>query len=128
MTGAVDLEADSGTLAQRSPLRWTPASPPIPGDTFTIIDNDDGGDPVTGDFQAVDRGTLKNLPEGAAFDVGEQTFTISYAAGSGSNNVVLTAQGLAETMVSLDGCRCGNLQITDINGGVSNDTLTIQYG
>ncbi|MCL4207892.1 MAG: hypothetical protein KJ000_35855, partial [Pirellulaceae bacterium] len=93
---------------------------PAVGNTFTIITTTGG---VTGTFQVDDGDTLKNLPEGAVFDVDGQTFTITYAGGSGGD-VVLTARGVPETAVTLDGS--GNLLITDINGGVSHDDLTIQ--
>ena len=51
------------------------------GMTFTVLNND-GSDGVSG--------TFAGLPEGAAFAVDEQSFTISYQAGSG-NDVVVTA-------------------------------------
>ena len=94
---------------------------PSAGDTFTIIAND-GADAVTG--------TFAGLADDSAFDLGNQVFTISYdfdaATGTdgGGNDVALFAHGAAETDVSLDGS--GNLVVTDINGGVSSDGLSIQ--
>ena len=57
-------------------------NPPLPGNTFVIIDND-GSDPVSG--------TFAGLPEGATFTVDDTQFRISYAGGTG-NDVVLTAE------------------------------------
>lgn len=55
---------------------------PTQGQSFTIIDNDDGTDPV--------QGTFAGLPEGATVEVnGVAWFTISYQGGDG-NDVVLT--------------------------------------
>jgi hypothetical protein len=58
-------------------LGFTPAA----GDAFTIIKND-GTDVVIG--------TFNGLAEGLTFTAEEQTFTISYAGGTG-NDVVLTS-------------------------------------
>lgn len=55
---------------------------PSVGTTFTIIDND-GSDAVAG--------TFAGLAEGATFQAGAATFSITYAGGDG-NDVVLTAQ------------------------------------
>ncbi len=54
---------------------------PLPGSTFTIVNNS-GTDPVVG--------TFAGLPEGATFTAGSTTFQISYVGGTG-NDVVLTA-------------------------------------
>ena len=52
-----------------------------PGTAFLILVND-GTDPITG--------TFAGLPEGAVFAAGGQYFRISYKAGSGANDVVVT--------------------------------------
>jgi autotransporter-associated beta strand protein len=67
--------------------------------------------------------TFAGLPDGALIDVGGQTFVIRYNAGTNNNDVVLEAAGPNETLVEIDGN--GNLVITDVNGGVSADQLTI---
>jgi autotransporter-associated beta strand protein len=87
---------------------------PSAGQTFTIIDNVDPSSTISGTFD--------NLPEGTAITVSGQVFTISYIGGDG-NDVVLTAEGTAETDVSINGS--GHLVVTDINGGTSDDRLTI---
>lgn len=87
---------------------------PTAGQEFILIDNTSPGTTVSG--------TFAGRPEGAVVTIGNEIFTISYIGGDG-NDVVLRAEGTAETSVTLDGS--GNLVITDINGGVSTDELTI---
>jgi autotransporter-associated beta strand protein len=53
---------------------------PTVGTPVTLIDND-GSDPVIG--------TFAGLPQGAAFDINNRTFTIDYTGGTG-NDVVVT--------------------------------------
>ena len=61
------------------------------------------------------------LPEGAAVTINGVNFTISYAGGTNSNDVVLS-EGAGTTLVEIN---AGNLLITDANGGDTNDTLAI---
>ncbi len=116
VTGTVSLDGGVqllGTLA--GPFPAAPIGP------FVIIAND-GTEPVTGHFV--------DLPQQAVLEIDQRVFTISYDfdAGTGSdgggNDVALLDAGTAETEVAVDGL--GNLVITDINGGLSNDNLTIQ--
>ncbi|MDF1754557.1 MAG: autotransporter-associated beta strand repeat-containing protein, partial [Verrucomicrobiales bacterium] len=94
-------------------LELSLGSVPAVGSTYVIVDND-GTDAVTGTFQVNDEARgLVDLPEGSAFTVGGQVFTITYQGGTDSNDVVLTAVGEAETEVSID--INGNLVIDDIN-------------
>lgn len=72
VTGTVNLGGANFTLNQTGIV---PAGP------LVILDND-GADPVTG--------TFAGLPEGAAIVSGMQSFTITYAAGTG-NDVALIA-------------------------------------
>jgi hypothetical protein len=58
-----------------------PASRPIAGQQFTLVDND-GSDPVSGTFQ--------DFPEGAKFRSDGAYFSISYRGGDG-NDIVITA-------------------------------------
>lgn len=79
--GSSDLLQVTGTVTLRGPLVVSiPTGSPVPGQAFTIIDND-GSDPVNG--------TLADRPEGATFGVGPYTFRITYRGGDG-NDVVLT--------------------------------------
>lgn len=68
--------------------------------------------------------TFAGLPDGSLIDVGGQTFVIRYNAGTDNNDVVLEAAGPNETLVEIDAN--GNLVITDVNGGISADQLTIR--
>ena len=87
---------------------------PTVGQTFVIIDND-GNDPVLGEFRF--------LPEGTVFNGGGYPFQITYAGGSG-NDVVLTrvgsVTGIQSIMAFSDSVR---LQVT---GGINGVTYTIQ--
>jgi autotransporter-associated beta strand protein len=70
-----------GTVAiDNALLNISLGTTPAIGTVFTIIQNDDS-ESVTGHFD--------NLPEGAAFTVGEVSFRISYIGGDG-NDVILT--------------------------------------
>ncbi|HEY0545790.1 MAG TPA: cohesin domain-containing protein [Pyrinomonadaceae bacterium] len=69
-------------------LNVTTGFTPAIGNSFVIVDNDDG-DPVSGAFNG--------LPEGAVFYVGTNSFRISYAGGTG-NDVVLTAVSLCNAV------------------------------
>ena len=73
VTGSVTL---GGATLSVSPTTTFPG-----GTQFLIIDND-GVDPVTG--------TFAGLAEGATFSAGGQSYSITYAGGTG-NDVVLTA-------------------------------------
>ncbi|MHC4874982.1 MAG: cadherin domain-containing protein [Planctomycetota bacterium] len=56
---------------------------PTPGDEITIVDLIDPASTTVGNFQ--------DLPEGTAIEIDGFAFTISYAGGTDSNDVVLTA-------------------------------------
>ena len=72
---------DTGTVNLGSAtLSVTVLLSPLPGQTYTILDND-GGDAITG--------TFSGLAEGATVTVGSGTFKISYIGGTG-NDVTLT--------------------------------------
>ncbi len=93
---------------------------PNVGDQFIIIDNDGTDDDVVGVFTGLSEGTFLDL----SYSGTSYTFSITYEGGDG-NDVVLTAEGVAETEITQDGS--GNLIITDITSD-SNDTLTITPG
>lgn len=90
------------------------------GDTFTIVNNQ-GPNPVSGRFVNALNNTVLN--EGDWFISGLLAYTISYSGGDG-NDIVLNSLGEVETEVSIGGG--GQLVITDVNGGDTNDSLTIQ--
>ncbi|MDA1016333.1 MAG: autotransporter-associated beta strand repeat-containing protein, partial [Planctomycetota bacterium] len=118
VNGAGRTIALNGSLLDVNLGAFTPAV----NDTFTIIDVTNAGVSVTGTFVADIGGTIFNLPEGEAFLIGAEVFTISYIGGTG-NDVVLKAHGTAETFVRISGT---DLEIEDINGGNSNDTISVQ--
>ena len=66
---------------------------PTPGDEITLIDLVDPGSTIVG--------TFAGLPEGAAVEISGYAFTISYAAGTDMNDVVLTAVPAGVRVVSL---------------------------
>ena len=80
VTGSVTLA--NATLA--TALGYVPAV----GDSFVIINND-GSDAVSGVFNG--------LAEGSTFNIGNVEFSITYAGGSNSNDVVLTVVGVTYT-------------------------------
>ena len=109
VTGSVSI----GNLVSLTTILG-PAFEPFDGDEFVIINND-GLDSVVG--------TFAGLAEGTTFDVDGQTLTITYVGGDGGNDVVLLGQGTPSTLITLDASN--NLLVRDVNGGASNDTLTI---
>ena len=82
-----------------------------PDDELIIIDNDGTDDAVVG--------TFNDLPEGREVVFGDFVGMISYEGGDG-NDVVLIP--LLDTEVNLTD---GTLTILDINGGLSNDNITL---
>ncbi|WP_435009178.1 autotransporter-associated beta strand repeat-containing protein [Tundrisphaera lichenicola] len=86
VTGSVTLAGATLSVS----LGYAPAI----GDSFIIINND-GSDAVSG--------TFNGLAEGSTFTVGNVEFSISYAGGSNSNDVVLTVTGVTYTWTGLGG-------------------------
>jgi len=87
-SGQSDTVKVTGTVTLAGDLGFATKGVPLPGQVFTIIDND-GTDPVNGTFHQF--GIGKPLPEGATFTTADGfSFTISYHGGDG-NDVVVTA-------------------------------------
>ncbi|WP_166823268.1 DUF4465 domain-containing protein [Thalassoroseus pseudoceratinae] len=95
---------------------------PMTGDVFTILDNQ-SMEPITG--------TFNGLAEGAEFELQNpilgitSTVQISYIGGDGNDVTLTVLEPLvtpAETDVILAD---GALTITDVNGGDSDDSLTL---
>ena len=109
VTGTVDITGAT--------LSVSGGHTPVAGQSFVIVDND-LADAVTGTFTG-----LAELAVAAT--LGGVDLLISYVGGDG-NDVVLFAPTCSpiETTVALDGS--GNLTIDDVNGGTSDDDLTIE--
>lgn len=85
VTGMVDLNANSAPIAGAT-LALSFGFAPVPGNSFTIINND-AADPIAGTF--TDPLTMTALTEGKSFFAGGVPLSISYVGGSG-NDVVLS--------------------------------------
>jgi len=88
---------------------------PALGQSFVIIDND-GNDPVLGEFRF--------LPEGTLFNGGGYPFRISYMGGTG-NDVVLTRVGSVTAFQSIRAFPDGSIRL-QVTGGLYGVTYTIQ--
>ena len=82
-TGHDQIEVAGAVSLGGATLNLINSFAPAGGTSFTIISND-GADTVNG--------TFNGLPEGTVFASGGSFFRITYAGGSNSNDVVLTAQ------------------------------------
>ena len=87
------------------------------GERFTVVNNDGTDDII---------GTFNGLPEGATVSTNflgsGSAATISYIGGTGNDAVITVGQPPGTTSVAIVG---GNLVITDINGGTTDDRITI---
>lgn len=83
MRGTVNLTGCNLVGALNFPAAWS--------NQFVIVQND-GVDPIVGTFNL--------LPEGDLLTIGRTKFQITYAGGSGGNDVVLTAVAFAATGVT----------------------------
>jgi autotransporter-associated beta strand protein len=80
VTGIANLDTDAGTSPMLDVnVRYTP----MPGDSFTVINND-GSDTI--------RGIFAGLPEGGTLYADGFAFTITYTGGVGNNDVRLIAK------------------------------------
>ncbi len=82
-----------------------------PSDFEIMLIDNDGTDPVNG--------TFNNLPEGSDISFGSYNGRISYVGGDGNDVTLLPP---SETTVVLSN---GKLTITDVNGGTSDDDITL---
>ncbi|WP_204561551.1 autotransporter-associated beta strand repeat-containing protein, partial [Azospirillum palustre] len=125
VTGAVNV--GSATLTAGG--SYTPVKT-VSGDSFAIVTND-GSDAVTG--------TFNGLASGAALTLNSGSITISYAAGSNSNDVVLTGPanqapvlgGTFTTAGTVDDNATAtpftNVTVTDADDTTGTFTVTITY-
>lgn len=89
----------------------------IGGEVITIIDND-GSDPIVGTFTGLEEGATI----ATNFLNSGLSATISYVGGTGNDVVIIIGNPAGTTSV---GVVDGDLVITDIAGGTTDDTLTI---
>jgi autotransporter-associated beta strand protein len=88
---------------------------PPSGTTFVVINND-GSDAISN--------TFAGLPEGAVFSINGLPFQISYAGGSGNNDVVLT-RASPPALIDSIGSTTNGFELLQ-GSGFSNLTYTIQ--
>jgi hypothetical protein len=96
-------------------LNLQPGFTATPGTAFLILVND-LSDPIVG--------TFAGLPEGAVFQAGGQFFSISYKAGTGANDVVVTTVGAQVKFSSITQIKTGTVQLN--GAGADNVSYTIQ--
>ena len=109
------LQVNGGVNLNGATLNLQPGYAAGPGAAFLILVND-GTDPIVG--------TFAGLPEGAVFQAGGQYFSISYKAGSGNNDVVVTRVNPPANFKGITLLNAGTAQLQGI--GTSNVTYTIQ--
>lgn len=114
-SGYDQLQVDGAVNLNGAMLELQPGFTAIPGTTFFVIINQGTG-PIVG--------TFAGLPEGAVFEAGGQYFSITYKAGSGSRNVLLTAVSPPGNLVSATVLNSSNVQLQGIGG--NDGTYTIQ--
>ncbi|GGG03858.1 hypothetical protein GCM10011344_00240 [Dokdonia pacifica] len=104
------LDVDGTVTLTDADFAPTGSFVPQPDDVEMILISNDDTDAVIG--------TFNNLPEGSVVTFGDYEGIISYVGGDG-NDVTLSP---IETTVDLTS---GILTITDTNGGVSDDSITL---
>ena len=109
------LQVNGGVNLTGATLNLQPGYAAGPGAAFLILVND-GTDPIVG--------TFAGLPEGAVFSAGGQYFSISYKAGSGNNDVVVTAVSPPGNFKDITLLNANTAQLQGL--GASNVTYTIQ--
>jgi hypothetical protein len=114
-SGYDQLQVNGTVNLNGATLQLQPGFAATTGTAFLILVND-LTDPVVG--------TFAGLPEGAVFQAEGQAFSISYKAGSGGNDVLVTR---VNTPVSFSGITQLNAGTVQLHGaGGSNVTYTIQ--
>ncbi len=114
-SGYDQLQVNGGVNLNGATLNLQPGYAAGPGAAFLILVND-GTDPIVG--------TFAGLPEGAVFQAGGQYFSISYKAGSGNNDVVVTRVNPPGNFKNITLLKAGTAQLQGLGG--SNVTYTVQ--
>lgn len=113
-SGYDQLQVNGAVNLNGATLNLIPGFAPTPGTAFLILVND-GTDPTVG--------TFAGLPEGAIFEASGQFFSISYKAGSGSNDVVVTCVVAPGNLLGVTQLNATTVQLQGSGG--SNATYTI---
>lgn len=114
-SGYGQLQVSSGVNLNGATLNLQPGFSVVPGTSFLIIINSSANATL---------GTFAGLPEGATFQAGGQYFSISYKAGSGSNDVVVTKLNPPGNFKSISLLNSGAVQFQGLGG--SNVNYRIQ--
>jgi hypothetical protein len=114
-SGYGQLQVSSGVNLNGATLNLQPGFSVVPGTSFLIIINSSAN---------ATAGTFAGLPEGATFQAGGQYFSISYKAGSGSNDVVVTKLNPPGNFKSISLLNPGVVQLQGLGG--SNVNYRIQ--
>lgn len=117
-SGYDQLQVNGSVNLNGATLNLVPGYAAAPGAAFLILVND-GTDSIVG--------TFAGLPEGAFFQAGGQLFSISYKAGSGHNDVVVTrvtAPPAQPTFTKINLLSGGTVQLEGT--GTSNVNYTVQ--
>jgi len=109
------LQVNGGVNLNGATLNLQPGFSATPGTAFLILVNE-GSNPV--------QGTFAGLPEGAIFQAGGQYFSISYEAGSGNNDVVVTRVNPPGNFSNVTWLNASTVLLQGLGG--SNLTYTIQ--
>jgi hypothetical protein len=114
-SGYGQLQVSTGVNLGGATLNLQPNYPVVPGTAFLILINNSANATV---------GTFAGLPEGAEFQAGGQYFSISYKAGSGGNDVVVTKLNTPGNFKSISLLRPSVVQLQGLGG--SNVNYRIQ--
>lgn len=114
-SGYGQLQVTGGVNLNGATLNLQPGYSVVPGTSFLIIINNSG---------SATAGTFAGLPEGATFQAGGQYFSISYKAGSGSNDVVVTRLNVPGNFKSIGLLSSNVVQLQGLGG--SNVNYRIQ--
>ncbi len=108
------LQVNGGVNLTGATLNLAPGYAATPGTSCLILVND-GTDPIIGTFAA--------LPEGTVFAAGGQFFSISYKAGSGGNDILVTAVNPSIGFSSIVPAGTGTYQLQGAGAPTVNYTV-----
>jgi autotransporter-associated beta strand protein len=115
-TGYDQLRVNGTVILTNSTLSATLSFAPTVGTTFILVDND-GNDPVIGNFSG--------LAEGAVINLAGQRFQLSYVGGSG-NDITLTRISLPPTGIVTLTALGGGHKFLQATGGIPGYTYAVE--